>query len=94
MYPGAVLVKEGVFLYDGTVPCSVKIFKHYMKYGSGNHEDPPDIQNDLEGEYYYIGFGSTTEKEKITSGSMALNTLEEAILEAQAATKNGIVWAN
>lgn len=82
MYPGAVLVKEGIFLYDGTVPGSIKIFKHSFKYGSGDYEDPPEIQEDIEGEFYYVGFGSVTERDKVTSGSMALNSLEAAIREA------------
>jgi len=93
MFPGAVLVKEGIFLYDGTIPCSVKIFRHNIKYGSGDREDSPESCDDLVGEFYYIGFGSTTERNKITSGSMALDSLEDAIREAQDATRNSVVWS-
>jgi hypothetical protein len=92
MYPGAILIKEGSFLYDGIVSCSIKIFKHNIRYGSGDHKDVPEIRNDQEGEYYYIGFGSTTERSQITSGSNAIDSLEAAIEEAENATQGKITW--
>jgi hypothetical protein len=36
MYENSDIVKEGVFLYDGTVPCDIRIFKHHKRYGTGD----------------------------------------------------------
>lgn len=43
---GGVTVKRGTFLYDGTVTCDVRIVRTEMRYGSGDHDDPPEIRDD------------------------------------------------
>jgi hypothetical protein len=92
MYENSKIIKEGVFLYDGTVACDIRIFKHNMRYGTGDPNDDPEYRDDLEGEFYYIEFGSTVERGKFVSGSAALPTIEAAIEEAETATNSKVQW--
>lgn len=52
--PNETVVKLGVFLYDGRIECDVRIVHSPIRYGSGDYEDPPEIENDLEQDIYYI----------------------------------------
>lgn len=92
MYENSEIVKEGVFLYEGSVPCDIRIFKHNMRYGTGDPHDDPEDRDDIEGEFYYIEFGSTFERGKFTSNSLALPSLEAAIEEANKVTKSKVEW--
>ena len=92
MYENSEIVKEGVFLYDGTVPCDIRIFKHEKRYGTGDSFDEPEVRDDAGGEFYYIEFGSTVERGKFVSGSWALSSLEAAVEEAERATNGTVAW--
>jgi hypothetical protein len=92
MYEDSEIVMEGVFLYDGTVPCDIRIYKHPWRYGTGDPYDEPEQRDDVEGEFYYIEFGSTVERGKFVSGSMAIASLDAAIREAEEATAGKITW--
>ncbi len=83
--PDEAVVKEGSFLYDGKVECDVRIVRSPVRYGSGDYEDPPDIQNDLKRETFYIEYGSTTQRGVFTAGGGGFASLAEAMAYAQAA---------
>ena len=80
--PNETLVKEGTFLYDGIVVCDVLIVHSPIRYGSGDHEDPPEIYNDLERDTFYIYYGSTTERGRYNAGGGGYPSLEEAMAGA------------
>ena len=92
MYEDSEIVKEGGFLYDGTVPGDIRIFKHGKRYGTGDPFDEPEFRDEAEGGFYYIEFGSTAERGKYISGSRALPSLEAAIEEAEKATNGAVTW--
>jgi hypothetical protein len=52
--PPGTLVRTGTWLYDDTVASRVEIWLRPVKYGSGDYEDPPDVQDDQDGEFYEI----------------------------------------
>jgi len=52
-YPGT-LIRTGTWLYDNTVPSRVEIWLRPVKYGTGDYEDPPEIQDDQYGGFYEI----------------------------------------
>jgi len=54
MHSGEEVVKNGTFLYDGTVMCDVRIVRSDMRPGSGDCEDPPELANDQYGEFFYV----------------------------------------
>jgi len=58
MYDNGNLVCTGFWYYDTTIKTGVAIQKMPIIYGSGDYEDPDDIQNDREIENYYIWFAS------------------------------------
>ena len=79
------VVKEGTFLYDGTIECDVRIVHSPVRYGSGDHEDPPDIQNDSEQDTYYVQYGSTTDRGVLNAGGGGYSSLADAIAGVEAA---------
>ena len=40
------VVKRGIFLYDATIVCDIRIVKTDVRYGTGDAEDPPEIADD------------------------------------------------
>lgn len=86
------IIKKGTFLYDGSVTTDIQIVKTNIRYCSGDYEDEPDYRDDVEGEFFNIEFGSTTEREKFVSGSLSHTSLEEAVFEAEKATNFTVTW--
>jgi hypothetical protein len=52
-------VLSGTWLYDGTVECGVEVWRRNWRPGTGDYEDPPEIRDDLEGEWYEVVFSPT-----------------------------------
>jgi len=94
MFENSQIIIEGTFLYGETVTCDIRIFRHDMRYGSGDYEDDPEFQDDVEGEFYYIEFGSTTERGKFSSQSCAYPSLSAAIDEAEKRTNGTVRWGD
>lgn len=83
--PNEVVVKEGVFFYDGSVECDVRIVCTSIRYGSGDYEDEPEIANDLERKTFTVQYGSTTERGIFNAEGGAYSSLKEAIDSAESA---------
>ncbi|WP_124540630.1 DUF7684 family protein [Piscinibacter terrae] len=94
--PDDVVVKEGTFLYDGTVLCHLHVVHSRLWRGSGDYEDPPEICNDRDCDAYYVWYSSTTDTENFNSGSGPYANLDEAVAGAQAAPGIGptVRWKN
>lgn len=86
---GEVVVKSGTFLYDGSVLCDLRIVRSQIRPGSGDWEDPPEIANDKEGEFFYVQFGSTTERGCFNASGGGGATMQEAIAAAESASGIG-----
>ena len=85
LYEGEVVVKRGTFLYDGTVTCNLRIVRRRVRPGSGDWDDPPELANDKEGEYFYVQFGSTTDRGRFNASGGGGATIDEAIAVAESA---------
>ncbi|WP_119965670.1 hypothetical protein [Simplicispira lacusdiani] len=85
LQPGERVVREGTFLYDLQIECDVRIVYSPIHYGTGDWEDPPEIQNDLEQDTYYVQYGSTTERGRFNAGGGGHRSLPEAMAAAEAA---------
>ncbi len=83
--PFETVVREGTFLYEGEVECDIRVVHSPVQYGSGDHEDPPEIADDLARDTYYIQYGSITQRGHFNSGSGPFSTLAEAVAGAEAA---------
>lgn len=88
-----VTVKQGTFLYDGTVTCNVRIVRTEMRYGSGDHADPPEIRDEQPGPGFYIEWGSTTTPGEYTSGVGDYATLADAIRAVEQQV-SGLKWVD
>jgi hypothetical protein len=86
------VVKQGTWLYAGEVVCDVRIVKHDWRYGTGDYEDPPDVREDLQGEFYDLEFGSPVKRGEYLSGGGSHLSLAEAVSEAEAATHGTVRW--
>src|SRR5689334_13990570 len=60
--PGDV-VKVGRWLYDDSVRCRVEIQYADIRYGSPDHEDPPELQEDVPGDWYVVSVAPPTDPE-------------------------------
>lgn len=84
-HPNETVVKEGIFLYDREIECDVRIVHSPIRYGSGDHEDPPDVANDLTQDCYYVQYGSTSERGVFNASGSGYPSLPQAIAAAEKA---------
>lgn len=94
LHAGEEVVKNGTFLFDGTVTCDVRIVRSQMRLGSGDWQDPPELADDQYGEFFYIQYGSTTARGQFNAAGGGGATLQEAIATAESAPGfgNTIRW--
>jgi hypothetical protein len=81
---GETIAKTGCFTYAGQIICELRIIRSPLRYGSGDHEDPPDIADDQAIATFYVEYGSTTERGTFNAGGGVYDSLEEAIAAAEA----------
>jgi hypothetical protein len=75
------IVKQGTWLYAGSIECDMCIQYSPIRFGSGDCEDPPEIYNDVEVDTYYLWFGSTTERGQpngVVGGGAGFSSIAEA----------------
>ena len=89
---GETVVKSGTYLYAGSVLCDLRIILRPVRYGTGDHEDPPELANDQEQETYYLEYGGTDARGVFVAGGGAFDTLEAAMRHAEA-TAQDVTWA-
>lgn len=74
------VVKEGTWLYDGTVPTGVRIVSCSIRYGSGDWADSPDIREDLAAPGFDVQWASaTTPRDYGNLASAVFSSLQEAV---------------
>ena len=91
MFKNAEVVMEGTWIYDGSIPCNLRIIKCNVLYGSGDYYDSPEIRDDKEIQCFYIQFEDMLKKGSYSDGGGFL-TLSEAINEAEKVTYQKINW--
>jgi hypothetical protein len=89
---GETIVKSGTYLYAESVVCDLRIVRRPVRYGTGDHEDPPELANDQEQETYYLEYGGTDARGVFIGGGGAFDTLEEAMRHAEH-TAQHVTWA-
>jgi hypothetical protein len=55
MLDGAIVL-EGTWLYAGTTPSRVVVLRRDRWYGTGDHEDPPEVAEDREIEMFEVRY--------------------------------------
>jgi len=82
---GETIAKTGCFTYAGKITCDLRIIRSAIRYGSGDHDDPPELADDQAVETFYVEYGSTTERGTFNARSSPHDSLDEAIDAAEAA---------
>lgn len=83
--------KRGQWLYDGSVPCEVRVVRHHILFGSGDVEDAPEIAEDRNVECFYVLYQTPIGLPKWVGGGFAL-TLADAVALADTNLKGGVQW--
>lgn len=88
------VVRRGTFLYDGVVLCDIRIVYSTFMPGSGDYQDPPEVADDRDGDFFYVQYGSTTARGVFNAGGGGGTTLEAAITAAESTPGIGptVVW--
>jgi hypothetical protein len=90
--PPDSLVKRGAFLYDGSVRCTVEIWKTDFRPGSGDCEDPENLREDAYGTFFEIRYASPGH-DRMTAGGGWCDSLQAAIIAVESATR-GVQWSD
>jgi hypothetical protein len=86
------IVLSGTWLYDGVVETEVEIRRMTILYGSGDYEDPPEIQYDNEVENYQIRFGMPGTPGEFSVSGWPEFSIEKAKATAERLVKQKIRW--
>jgi hypothetical protein len=73
------IVREAVWLYDGTVPIRIRVRRSSMTYGSGDQDDAPEFANDQPIESFCVCYESAGSPGVFNNAQLNLPSLEEAI---------------
>ncbi|MDB6064785.1 MAG: hypothetical protein JWR26_993 [Pedosphaera sp.] len=73
------IVKRGVFTYAGSVQCGVEIAQTDFRPGSGDYEDPAEIQEDVTGTFYEVRFQAAGGDGRFSSGGGYYESVESAM---------------
>jgi len=87
------LIAEGQWLYDASVPSRVVIVRREVWYGTGDHQDPPEIADDQAIETFELIYGSPGEPHQLNTGGGQYRTLGEAKSAAEAHCGSSLRWS-
>lgn len=85
-------VLSGSWRYDGTVPSRVAVRRSDVAFGTGDADDPPEVQEDREAPCFYVDWYHPMEPSRVVSGSVAFAMLREAIASVRAASQGSVTW--
>jgi hypothetical protein len=85
-------VRTGTWLYDETVPCTVRICQRTLRPGSGDADDPAEIREDQLGRWFEIEYFSPTEPARVLAGGGYFADLEAAVAAVNVATHGTVRW--
>ena len=55
-----------------------------IRFGTGDHEDPPEISDDVVQDTFYIQYGSTTARGVFNAGGGGFSSLSAAVAHVEA----------
>ena len=85
------LVAGGTWLYAGSVQCRLAIVRRGFWYGTGDHEDPPELANDRSMETFEVLYELPNDSNQFSGGGQHL-TLEDARAEVIARCGDSVTW--
>lgn len=82
------VVKRGVFTYDGSVQCGIEIAQTDFRPGSGDYEDPAEIQEDVPGTFYEVRFQAAGGDGRFSSASAGHESVEAAMKHVESIVRS------
>jgi len=86
------LVRAGIWLYDGTVPCRVEIWQRSSRPGTGDEEDEGVWREDQPGEWFEVVYHVPGNDS--SAGGGFYDSLESALDEVSDKTQESVKWDN
>ena len=90
------VVKVGHWLYADSVRCRVEIQYADIRYGSPDYEDPPELQEDIPGDWYVVSTATTTDPENCPpswKNGGGYPSVKEAVKDAEHLLQmNKLIW--
>jgi hypothetical protein len=63
------IVREGHWRYAGSVEVAVRVRESEVRYGSGDHDDPPEVREDVPVRCFYVDWdGAGTGRSSSVTG--------------------------
>ena len=75
----AVAIKRGKCFYNNAAEYEVRIVKWHIHYGTGDYDDPPKIQDDINADCYYVLYEDLIKKGVFNAGGGGFLSLDEAV---------------
>jgi len=88
---GTVVI-EGTWLYAGSTPCRITIVRRDVRYGTGDHEDPPEIADDQSVETFEVLYASPGDPDRVSAGGGQYASVAAARAAAEAACGPTVRW--
>lgn len=85
------ILKQGTWLYDGEVICDLRIVRHDWYYASGDYEDPPEVREDRQVEFYYLEFAPPLKRGEFQGGG-CYESIAEALRDSARLTNGTVKW--
>ena len=85
------VIREGRWLYDGTGEVAVRIRQSDTRFGSGDHDDPPEVRDDHQVRCHYVDWdGAGTNRSAFITGPF--DSLREAEEFAVGQSRGTLSW--
>jgi hypothetical protein len=86
-------VRDGFWLYDGTVPSGVEVWRRGFRPGTGDEEDDPEYRDDQIGEWYEVVYQQPGRVGGSAAGGAGYyRDLPSALEAVRVATRNTVHW--
>ena len=73
------MIKKGIYTYAGVTEYFVYICEENVFYGTGDHEDIPEVANDKEMRCYAVYYSDIRDKNVISASAGQFESYENAV---------------
>jgi hypothetical protein len=85
------IVREGVWMYEGSVPVAIRVLRSSETWGSGDYEDEESIRENQQVQCFFLAYEMAGAPGNFCNLVPNLPTLEDAMAYAQQRMP-GIQW--
>jgi hypothetical protein len=90
MGEGEAVVRQGAYLYHGTVLCEIQVVRAPARADAGDAGGPPTAAADGHGAVFYVQYSATTARGRFHTRGERVASLAEAVRIAEEAPAIGL----